>query len=105
MSRASRWAPVTLLELSNFASGLGNAVVMITIPWLILETTGSPAFAGVVAAAASLPGLVISPLAGWMIDRFDRRAVSIAADLLSALSVIAFPLVALFTDLTAGWII
>lgn len=105
MSRISRWAPVTLLELSNFTSGLGNAVVMITIPWLILETTGSPAFAGAVAAVSSLPGLVISPLAGWMIDRFDRRLVSIVADLLSALSVIAFPIVALFTDLTAGWII
>jgi len=105
VSRLTRWAPVTLLELSNFASGLGNAVVMITIPWLVLETTGSPAFAGVVAAVASLPGLVIAPLAGWMIDRFDRRLVSIVADLFSALSVIAFPLVAWSIGLTSGWII
>ncbi|MFM2179853.1 MAG: hypothetical protein RL192_15, partial [Actinomycetota bacterium] len=42
--------PVVLHQLSNFSSGLGNSIVMITIPWLILEETGSPAFAGLVAA-------------------------------------------------------
>ena len=36
--------PVVLHQLSNFSSGLGNSIVMITIPWLILEETGSPAF-------------------------------------------------------------
>jgi len=29
---------------------------MITIPWLILERTDSPAFAGLVAAISALPG-------------------------------------------------
>jgi hypothetical protein len=49
--------PVVLHQLSNFSSGLGNSIVMITIPWLILEETGSPAFAGLVAAISALPGL------------------------------------------------
>ena len=88
-------SPVVLLQISNFASGLGNSIVMITIPWLILERTDSPAFAGLVAAISALPGILISPIGGWMIDHIGRRAVSIGADILSALSVAAFPIVAI----------
>jgi len=86
--------PVVLLQVSNFSSGLGNSIVMITIPWLILERTDSPAFAGLVAAISALPGILVSPIGGWMVDHIGRRAVSIGADLLSSLSVAAFPIVA-----------
>ncbi len=85
---------VVLLQLSNFSSGLGNSIVMITIPWLILERTDSPAFAGLVAAVSALPGLLISPIGGWMVDHLGRRVVSIGADILSSLSVMAFPIAA-----------
>jgi MFS family permease len=73
---------------------------MITIPWLILERTDSPAFAGLVVAISALPGLIISPIGGWLIDHVGRRAVSISADILSSLSVIAFPLFASLFGLT-----
>lgn len=93
--------PVVLHQLSNFSSGLGNSIVMITIPWLILEETGSPAFAGLVAAVSALPGLLISPVGGWLVDHIGRRAVSIGADLLSASAVVAFPIFALTSGLTS----
>ena len=96
--------PVVLHQLSNFSSGLGNSIVMITIPWLILEETGSPAFAGLVAAISALPGLLISPIGGWLVDHIGRRTVSIGADLLSALAVVAFPIVALTSGLTSSTI-
>jgi len=88
-------APIILLQVSNFASALGNSIVMITIPWLILERTDSPAFAGLVVAISSLPAILVSPIGGWMVDRIGRRSVSISADLLSSLSVAAFPIAAL----------
>jgi MFS family permease len=97
--------PVVLHQLSNFSSGLGNSIVMITIPWLILEETGSPAFAGLVAAISALPGLLISPIGGWLVDHIGRRSVSIGADLLSALAVIAFPIVALTSGLSSSTIL
>jgi MFS family permease len=101
----SKKLPVLLHQLSNFSSGLGNSIVMITIPWLILEETGSPAFAGLVAAISALPGLLISPIGGWLVDHLGRRAVSIGADLLSSLAVIAFPIVALTTGLNSSTIL
>ena len=96
--------PVVLHQLSNFSSGLGNSIVMITIPWLILEETGSPAFAGLVAAISALPGLLISPIGGWLVDHIGRRTVSIGADLLSAVAVVAFPIVALTSELSGSTI-
>jgi MFS family permease len=96
--------PVILHQLSNFSSALGNSIVMITIPWLILEETGSPAFAGLVAAISALPGLLISPIGGWLVDHIGRRTVSIGADLLSAVAVVAFPIVALTSELSGSTI-
>jgi len=78
---------------------------MITIPWLILEETGSPAFAGLVAAISALPGLLISPIGGWLVDHIGRRSVSIGADLLSAVAVVAFPIVALTSGLSSTTIL
>lgn len=100
-----RWRSVILLEGANGASGIANAIVMIVIPWLVLQRTGSAAYAGLVVAAASLPGIVVAPLVGAAIDRFGRRLVSIVSDILSALSVAAFPLVALVQDLSLPWIL
>ena len=100
-----RWRSVILLEGANGASSIANAIVMILIPWLVLQRTGSAASAGLVVAAASLPGIVMSPLVGAAIDRFGRRLVSIVSDILSALSVAAFPLVALVQDLTLPWLL
>ena len=97
--------PVVLHQLSNFSSGLGNSIVMITIPWLILEETGSPAFAGLVAAISALPGLLISPIGGWLVDHIGRRSVSIGADLLSSVAVVAFPIVALTSGLSSTTIL
>ncbi len=97
--------PVVLHQLSNFASGLGNSIIMITIPWLILEETGSPAFAGLVAAISALPGLLISPIGGWLVDHVGRRTVSIGADLLSAVAVVAFPIVSLTLELSSSSIL
>ncbi|MDO8307094.1 MAG: MFS transporter [Actinomycetota bacterium] len=100
-----RYLPVGLLELANLASGVGNAIVMITIPWFVLDLTGSAAAAGLVAAVSAIPSLLVSPIAGWLVDRFGRRVISVASDVMSALSVAAIPVVALAGDLTLPLII
>lgn len=100
-----RWGPIALLEVTNLLSGTSNGIVMITIPWLVLDRTDSVAAAGLAGAVSGLPGIVASPLAGWAVDHFGRRIVSIVSDVLSAVSVAAIPLVALLTDLTLPWIL
>lgn len=89
------------MQISNFLSGLSNAVVMITIPWLTLEVTGSPAFSGLVIALSAVPSLVVAPFGGVLITRFGSKAVSMFADIMSALSVLIFALLALTENLSA----
>ncbi|MFM8508273.1 MAG: MFS transporter, partial [Actinomycetota bacterium] len=55
------------LQVANLSSGVANGVVMITVPWLVLERTGSPARAGLLAALVSLPGIFVSPVVGGLI--------------------------------------
>ena len=88
-----RSVPFILLQMSNIASGIGNGIVIIAVPWLVLELTGSPSAAGLLGALVMLPGIVVSPFIGTMIDRIGRRKVSIYADVLSAMSVLLFVLV------------
>lgn len=92
--------PVYLLQISNFFSGLSNSIVVITVPWLVLEVTGSPAFAGLVVALSSIPALLVSPIGGLLIKKFGNRRVSIWSDVFSMLSVIAFPVFAMFAGLS-----
>ncbi len=100
-----RLLPFALHQLSNVASGVGNGVVLIVIPWLVLDRTGSAAAAGIVAAMSALPGIFVSPLIGVVIDRVGRRQVSIGADIFSAISVLLFPIVHAVGDLTFGVIL
>lgn len=100
-----RLIPVFLLETTNLLSGVSNGVVVFAIPWLVLQRTGSITLAGLVAALSSLPGILSSPLAGWAVDYFGRRIVSIVSDVLSAISVAAIPLVAMQTDLSVASIL
>ena len=94
-----------MLQTSNIASGVGNGIVMIAVPWLVLDLTGSPAAAGLLGALVMLPGIVVSPFIGTMIDRIGRRKVSIYADVLSAVSVLLFVLVDRVGELTYIWVV
>ena len=42
---------------------------------LVLRLTDSPAWTGYVTFAAMIPGVVVSPVAGYLADRFNRRTV------------------------------
>ena len=94
-----------LLQATNAASGVSNGVVMITVPWIVLELTGSAAKAGLLAALSSLPGIVVSPVVGGLIDRFGRRAISMFSDVMSMVSVLMFLLVNAIGELTYTWIL
>ena len=96
---------LVLLETANVLGGVCNAVVMVVIPWLILERTDSPAAAGLAAGLSAIPGILIAPVVGVLVDRIGRKAVSVASDLFSALSVVMFPVLDGFGVLGYGAIL
>ncbi|WFR71763.1 MFS transporter [Prescottella defluvii] len=89
-----RRGPLILLNLATLLSATGNGIVIVALPWLVLEQTGRATDAAIVAGAATLPLLLASLFSGTVVDRFGRRPTSLVSDGLSALSVAAIPVVA-----------
>jgi len=81
-----------LLWSGQVVSTLGSSAAAIIYPLLILALTNSPGAAGVAAALRALPYLLFSLPVGALIDRWDRKRVMIACDLLRAAAVITVPL-------------
>jgi MFS family permease len=102
---AARRTPAILLQVANLLGGVGNSSVAVLVPWVVLQETGSPADAGLVAAAAGIPGVIASPFVGALVDRLGRRRVSMASDALSAISVSLFPIAAAAGALSLGMIL
>ena len=85
-------APLSLLVLANAVSLIGNVVMTVAIPWLVLTTTGSAAAAGV-AVFASVGGAAAGGLAaGRIVDAIGPVRTSSAADLISGLAVAPLPI-------------
>ncbi|SBT39719.1 MFS transporter [Micromonospora auratinigra] len=84
---------------ADLLSNLGTRISVVAIPWLVLETTGSPTRMGLVAAAETLPYMLSSALATPWADRFGVRRTSVVAD---AASAAAMALVALAPFLGFG---
>ena len=85
---------------SQMASAIGAGVSKLATPLLVLALTGSPADAGLIAAAQTLPFLIIGLLAGVIVDRNDRRRILIGCDVARLVSVGSVPIASWFGALT-----
>ncbi|MDE3102384.1 MAG: MFS transporter [Chloroflexota bacterium] len=52
---------------------LAGQMVSLVLVLLVLQRYGSPALAGVTTFLSIMPGLLVSPIAGTLLDRFGRR--------------------------------
>src|SRR5665647_1149620 len=66
---------------AGFLSYFGDIVYNLAISYWILQTTGSTALMGTAAAISFLPRIIISPVAGALVDRFDRKQILCLATL------------------------
>ncbi len=82
-----------LLAASAMFASAGNSAVDIAIPWLVLEITGSSANAGVVLGISGFSVIFTAPIIGGLIAILGPRPVSIWADIISAASVVLFPII------------
>src|SRR3954468_18119024 len=63
-------------------SQAGDWLYNVALLALVFERTGSAAWAGAATAARVVPIVVLGPLGGVAADRWDRRRVMVASDLL-----------------------
>jgi MFS family permease len=82
-----------LVWLGRITSQLGDACYEVAIVWLVLQLTDQDYFSvGVVVFARLAPYVLIGPVAGVFVDRWDRRRLMVACDLGRAGVVFAVPL-------------
>ena len=85
----------------NFRRLWGGTVISLLGDWfntialyvLVTELTGSPLALGAVFLTKMLPWALSAPLAGVLVDRYNRRRLMIGADLVRAVVVLGFLLI------------
>ena len=85
----TRWAPRFFTIWTGQAfSLLGSQLVQFALVWWITKTTGSATMLAMATLVALLPQIVLGPLAGTLVDRWNRRLTMIVADAIIALATV-----------------
>ena len=82
------------LWTGHVISMFGDRIHQIALAFLVLGLTGNAIAVAFVFVAATIPNLLLSPLAGTFVDRWNQRDVMIVSDLLRAAAVLIIPIVA-----------
>ena len=88
-NRPTRWQTSFFTIWTGQAfSILGSMLVHFALVWWLTEKTGSATVLTIGTLLGLLPGIVLGPIVGTLVDRWNRRLVMIVADGLIALATI-----------------
>src|SRR6266851_2392644 len=90
---ALRYPAFRALLAGLAVSQAGDWLYNIALVTLVYQRTGSAMWAGVTTAARIVPMVVLGPFGGIVADRFDRRRVMVACDLIRLVLMLALALV------------
>lgn len=93
-NQKTRLTPFILLQAASLTSMISGSMVFITFPWLALELTGMASSAGLLTAVTSIPGLILSPVVGSIIDKLGRRRSATWVEALTSFSALIVPIIA-----------
>lgn len=65
--------------------------MFLILPWLAIDLTKQAASAGLMITLSNIPGLLLSPVVGSIIDKFGRRRVGFITEASMAVISLAFP--------------
>lgn len=71
----------TRLWVGQLVSNLGDWFNTVAVLALVYDLTGSGLATGLIIIASTLPAFILTPFAGAVVDRFDRRKIMVVADL------------------------
>ncbi len=86
-------------------STIGTRVTSVAYPLLVLAETHSPAKAGVVGFAQTLPYMLFYLPAGALVDRWDRKRTMIVADAVRTLALASLAVALAFHDFTFAQVV
>ncbi len=81
----------TLLWTGQLVSTIGSSLTSLAASILVFRLTDSALSVGLMLMATAAPSLLVGLIAGVLVDRFDRKRIMIAADLIRAVLVLLIP--------------
>jgi DHA3 family macrolide efflux protein-like MFS transporter len=86
--------PFVYMQISSILSVMAGSMVFMAFPWLAIQLTGSATSAGILVSITAIPGLVLAPVMGSIIDKFGRRITGIWIEILTGVVTLLIPFVA-----------
>jgi DHA3 family macrolide efflux protein-like MFS transporter len=84
--RQARWQiPFFTVWTGQQLSWIGSAMAQFALVWWLTERTGSATVLAIGTLISILPGVVLGPFVGALVDRWNRRVVMLVADSVIAL--------------------
>ena len=82
----------SLLWVGQLVSLFGERIHTVALGFLVFEATGGSALeVGITFAAGAIPNVLLGPLAGTLVDRWDRRITMAVCDMVRAILLLAVP--------------
>jgi len=89
VSSSRRWiVRFAIVWVGQSLSLVGSQLVQFALIWWLTKTTGSATVLATATLVGLLPQILLGPLAGTLVDRWNRRLVLIVADSINALAVL-----------------
>jgi MFS family permease len=91
--------PFTVIWFGQLVSMLGTGMTNFALSFWIFEQTGSATALTIAIFCFVAPSILLSPIAGALVDRFDRKTIMVLSDAAAGVVTIAWLLLVVFADL------
>ncbi len=102
MNRILRNRSIMILWISRALSRFGDAIESLALMYLVYELTGSGLAMGTVMLFSGIPNIVIGPIAGVIVDRYNKKAIMFICELVRAVALILIP-VFMYFNIISLW--
>jgi MFS family permease len=100
--RALRHRNYRLFFSGQSVSLVGTWITRIATSWLVYRLTGSALLLGVVGFCGQIPTLLLTPLTGVLVDRWNRHRILVVTQICSMLQSVALAVLTLMGIITVG---
>lgn len=96
---------INLFLTGQFLSGITSMIVQYAIIWYLTKETGSATILSFATLLGMIPMVLLSPFAGPLVDRWDKKRLLILTDIIVALFAMVLVVVGTISDTFPLWLV
>jgi MFS family permease len=102
MSKLLRNRNVLIIWISRAFSRFGDALENLALMYAVYDLTGSGLAMGTVMLFSMIPNIIVSPIAGVIVDRYNKKTIMIISEITRSVFILLIPLL-MFTGHLQLW--